>query len=634
MGRESAVAGTSGPVRGAKAAPVSSRRSSGLASGQEAILLSGLVAWGICAFALVIIFLPHPWSRLTPDPDSLMRLVQVRDLIAGQAWFDPVQHRLDPPAGLPMHWSRLVDAPLAALIGTGTRLFGAPAGETIALFAWPLLLLGGFIFAAQSAATAVAGRAAAFPAAILAILCIDALTYFIPGRIDHHNVQLILALAALACAARLAAGPVYGIGAGLALALMLAIGMESLPYVLLTAGGVVLFWILCPAVGRSLSALGLTFAAALAVLYAATVRMAGPATCDALSPAYVLPGMVGGFGLALLVGGARRSSRRFRMAGVAGLAAVAIVPTALLFPQCLSGPYGAVSDDLRWLWLDGVAEAQTLMRYASVKPADALGKVGAPVLALIAGGWMLRRHAPVGAGATPATWLFMAATALALALSFAQVRAAPFANTFAISVLAAWICRVRARALDGSGTLAGSAALLAGWLAATPLAWYGIGHGTASLVNATFSETSRSAAMLPGATADAADPLVVRECADRSAAVDLALVAPGRVLSTVFYGPNILAMSGHSVVAGPYHRGEQAILDTVRAMNGTTAEARAIVDRRGIDYVVICATSAETRDTIPEAPDGLLARLVRGEPVAWLTPVAGNSSLMIFRVML
>ena len=69
-------------------------------------------------------------------------------------------------------------------------------------------------------------------------------------------------------------------------------------------------------------------------------------------------------------------------------------------------------------------------------------------------------------------------------------------------------------------------------------------------------------------------------------------------------------------------------------MNGTTAEARAIVDRRGIDYVVICATSAETRDTIPEAPDGLLARLVRGEPVAWLTPVAGNSSLMIFRVML
>ena len=242
--------------------------------------------------------------------------------------------------------------------------------------------------------------------------------------------------------------------------------------------------------------------------------MAGPATCDALSPAYVLPGMVGGIGLALLVGGgaalkpAVSHGRRCRAGG-----AVAIVPTALLFPQCLSGPYGAVSDDLRWLWLDGVAEAQTLMRYASVKPADALGKVGAPVLALIAGGWMLRRHAPVGAGATPATWLFMAATALALALSFAQVRAAPFANTFAIPVLAAWICRVRARALDGSGTLAGSAALLAGWLAATPLAWYGIGHGTASLVNATFSETSRSAAMLPGATADTADPLVVRECA-------------------------------------------------------------------------------------------------------------------------
>ena len=33
------------------------------------------------------------------DPDSTMRLVQVRDLLAGQGWFDLVQHRLAPPDG-------------------------------------------------------------------------------------------------------------------------------------------------------------------------------------------------------------------------------------------------------------------------------------------------------------------------------------------------------------------------------------------------------------------------------------------------------------------------------------------------------------------------------------------------------
>src|SRR5882757_9611547 len=48
--------------------------------------------------------------------DDAMRLVEVKDLIAGQGWFDLTQHRLDPPAGTPMHWSRLIDLPLAALM--------------------------------------------------------------------------------------------------------------------------------------------------------------------------------------------------------------------------------------------------------------------------------------------------------------------------------------------------------------------------------------------------------------------------------------------------------------------------------------------------------------------------------------
>src|ERR1700687_3187469 len=45
--------------------------------------------------------------------DDAMRLVEVRDLIAGQGWFDLTQHRLDPP-GVSIHWSRGIDAPLAA----------------------------------------------------------------------------------------------------------------------------------------------------------------------------------------------------------------------------------------------------------------------------------------------------------------------------------------------------------------------------------------------------------------------------------------------------------------------------------------------------------------------------------------
>ena len=52
-----------------------------------------------------------------PDPDDALRLAQVRDLIAGQSWFDLHQYRIDPlNGGVLMHWSRIVDVPLAALI--------------------------------------------------------------------------------------------------------------------------------------------------------------------------------------------------------------------------------------------------------------------------------------------------------------------------------------------------------------------------------------------------------------------------------------------------------------------------------------------------------------------------------------
>lgn len=38
-------------------------------------------------------------DRMFPDPDDAMRLVQVRDWLAGQSWFDVTQYRLSPPAG-------------------------------------------------------------------------------------------------------------------------------------------------------------------------------------------------------------------------------------------------------------------------------------------------------------------------------------------------------------------------------------------------------------------------------------------------------------------------------------------------------------------------------------------------------
>ncbi|HEX6411256.1 MAG TPA: AcrB/AcrD/AcrF family protein, partial [Sphingomicrobium sp.] len=50
------------------------------------------------------------------DTDDNLRMSQVRALLGGQDWFDLRQYKLNPPAGADIHWSRLVDLPIAGLI--------------------------------------------------------------------------------------------------------------------------------------------------------------------------------------------------------------------------------------------------------------------------------------------------------------------------------------------------------------------------------------------------------------------------------------------------------------------------------------------------------------------------------------
>jgi len=107
-------------------------------------------------------------------------------LISGQGWFDLFQHRLDPPAGILMHWSRVIDAPLAAIILLLRPLIGTHGAEAAALFLWPLLLLA----AALGLVAAIAGQMSSrvvssqVTAVVLAVLSTPAIIHFRPGAID------------------------------------------------------------------------------------------------------------------------------------------------------------------------------------------------------------------------------------------------------------------------------------------------------------------------------------------------------------------------------------------------------------------------------------------------------------------
>ncbi len=589
---------------------------------------SEIVVWAIAAAMLAIGFGGAPFANM--QNDDLMRLVEVRDLLDGAPWFDLTQKRLDPPEGASMHWSRLADLPLAAPLAVLQPLLGRADAETLALAAAPLALL----LLAVIAVAAVAGRlgesAWARPVAAAVMLsAAPVLTRFMPGRIDHHGLQIALALAmlALVVAAVARRGPggvgTCAAGAGALGGLSLAVGLESLPYLLAGAAALGLAWV---AAGRRMRAALVGFGAALAatptVLLLATVppgAYLAPA-CDALSIVYAGAAAAGGAGLiALALATPRLATPGRRLAAALAAAAAAGAVPILAYPQCLAGPYGAVDPMLARVWLDNVREVRSIPAVWAEAPETVATILVFPLMGLAASLAAFAAHGGARRRGWGAVLLFLLT---ALAVTWWQIRGASFANAFAAPAVA-WALVRGARAARALA----ARPLRIGALIALPL----IGNG--------LFPPSLAAALLaaPGAQ-EAMLARVAREAACRSpeTLAPLARRASGTLLGPIDLGPAILAHTPLAVLAAPYHRNLRGNRDAVRAWMGGDGAAREVVRRRGIDYVVLCPALPERRVYLENAPEGLMARLLAGRTPGWLAPVAlppGNP-LRLYRVNL
>lgn len=189
-----------------------------------------LAIWGIAATTLVLrSFIGDPDGPLFSDTDDAMRMVVVRDFLNGQNWYDTIQHRLNTPFGADIHWSRLVDLPLAALLFLAGLVLPAPAAMQAAGIIWPLLLLFALLWISARTTLELAGREALLPALVLPILSPAVLAEFMPGRADHHNVIVVLAMACLLTSVLALRRPLMAWLAGFFTATALAIAIEAMP---------------------------------------------------------------------------------------------------------------------------------------------------------------------------------------------------------------------------------------------------------------------------------------------------------------------------------------------------------------------------------------------------------------------
>jgi hypothetical protein len=562
-----------------------------------------VVLWSALLLTRMIVTIRDPGLAL--DSDDALRLVQVRDLLAGQSWFDLTQYRMTPPLSVAMHWSRLIDAPLAGLILLFRPFTGQPLAEALAVTIWPTLLLLPTWLTLGRIARRLADPKAASIALLLAIGCVYVFGFFRPGEIDHHNAHLALTLIGLVLLLDFERSRRSAAACAAVNAVSLCIGIESLPYVLSTCLVVSGLWIARgTAISRSVRAFGFGFAATSLLLLFAVVsdheRYSG--ACDTFSGIYALLAVTGSMGLAgaTYVPAFARSIAA-RASSITLLAAGLFMLAFTLAPQCLRGPYPMLSPELYRIWLLRVEEAQSPLVTAS-------GEIGfffaTYVYAVFGFGMTLVAIFLVERSSRVAAMVVAVFAAVALAVATLEARGIPFALLAGIPAIAVMI-RLAQRWLQ-PGFLRTAATVAAAFVFSE----------FAFLIFGNYALEGEKQVEARVALRDA-----VLDCMGEKTTTQLAMLPKGRVADLLAAAPAVLLYTGDSVMAASYHRDATAILDIYRLFTETPDESAAIIRKYGIDYVATCSADEDYAYYIQEGGlQGLLSQLDKGHRPAWLSP--------------
>ncbi|MEN2787688.1 AcrB/AcrD/AcrF family protein [Sphingomonas qilianensis] len=571
-----------------------------------------LIAWAI----LLLWFVWDRWHMIQwlslGDTDDNMRLAQVRALLSGQSWYDLRQYRLSPPAGFDIHWSRIVDLPLAGLILLLRPFVGTAEAERLACGIAPLLPLSIALLGLAATVRRLVSPIA-WPLAIVLLLCCGTtISMFMPDRIDHHGWQLAmlsLTVAGLADPQQRRGGLIVGLSS----AVSLNIGLELLPYAAMAGAIITLRWVWDRAEAARLSVYGLTLAGGSGigfVLFASNANQV--LRCDALTPVWLSVMVVGG-GFLFLLARLNPAERWVRLALALTAGAIIGAGFAWMFPQCLGRPE-QVSPELAKSWLNNVREARPIYKHPFRM---AFPIVALPVVGLIGAGlatWAARRH-PSITGWVPVL-LFSAFAALMLLW---QARAGPAAQLLAVPGIVAlawlglpWVVRHRGIGVKIAGGVVALAALAA--IFSGPLIRYLPIDRPSKRVQV----VNRASGLCM--TVPALKPL------DR---------LPRQVIFTfVDLGPRLITVTHHDAIAGPYHRNGDAILDVQHAFSRSPDNFRATARKYGATLLLVCPNMAESTVYRARHPGGFYDRLAHNELPAWLTPVAlpRKSPFRLFRI--
>jgi hypothetical protein len=535
------------------------------------------------------------------DTDDNMRMMQVRALLHGQDWFDLRDYRLNPPFGANIHWSHLVDLPLAGLILVLRPLVGGPYAELIAVAVAPMIPYLVLLFGIALTARSVIDRRAFLLPAVPMFLAGMTNSMFMPERIDHHGWQialLALSMAGLADPKRLRGGILLGISS----ALSLAIGLEMIVNLAIAGSAAVLFWVSNRDERQRLLGYAISFGGGLCFCFLVFGSYANRLpVCDALSPVWLSDGSLAAALLFVMASFSPADWRKRLLVALAAAAAIGELHLRL-WPNCFSNPEN-LSPEAYSLWLKYVREARPVYVQGWK---TALQMMALPVTGTF--GWLLLAwHNRKDRNLLCRTLGAAAVAVTAMGMMFWQIRTGPAAQMLGavgavalIWVIAPIIDRARNRYLSTFGLIV---IALVGLGVVVPLAMV----------------------FVPGQKPSPGEIAVNRAnrlCNLIGEYRPIALLPKGTVFTFVDLAPRLITVTHHNSIMGPYHRNSQQIVDIMSAFRGSPDQAHAIIaGKYHSDYLLTCPHSSTTTIFMSEVPNGFYGQLIKGKVPNWLKPI-------------
>lgn len=561
------------------------------------------------------------------DSDCYMHLVRVQKLWETGRWYDPISERSNAPYGEELHWTR----PFEVLLLAGAMPATLVRDFHSALFAWGVII-SPVLFVATLLLLPWATRPllrhdGALMTSLFLVAQLPVFMAFQPGRPDHHSLLALLFVLSLGCVLRLIQDPYratacYGAAAVSALSIWTSIESLLMTSTIFAALG--LLWVVRG--GDFLKkafhySLGLFLFTCVALVIERPLHNLAAREFDRLSVIHctALGCLAFLWVVAFLLAGRTRLFTRStgRLFGLCLGSALLILLMVSVFPGSYRGPLADVNAEVSRVYVRNVAEMQPLLSedYRLILAVPLIGGVILCIPLLL---WR-SLYGPNRAG-----WMYVSMSLIAfLLVTFPQRRWMGYVAVLLVLPCVEIITTVWARMDRQPLSMKRSLKKVAVFVA---FAYF-----------LSFSGALADLALNKNSPAKDRDDVPIRPICEYLSQVQEWRSRSFRVLTHLFWGGEILYRTHHEVIATPYHRNAQGILDAYTVLTADTDEkALEILRQRKVDLILLCPQSSEGRYYYGEKSTTFGRRLCNGEIPKWCRRVdlpAELSSFLLFQMV-